>query len=338
MGMPEISGSQANKYATHNEALRYVDGNIHTVAQSRTVFSAPASTVALPGGMWVVPASSLTAGTPWSTHESDVAHFYASTWYFYTPFDGMKFRVLDEGTTGLDYVYISGTGWTKDFLSQGFLVSDIFTAPGQLFYSNATALATTLGPGTAGQTLMTDGSAIFWSVASGAGNVIGPTSATKYMIPVYASTNGKIITSSMWAIANSSTMESGGRFDGKNNLIASTQIQGYRETVVSVVASAGGPSVNIDLSLANVFDLYLAANASVQFVNALAGAGKATPVTMRIRQDATGGRTVSYINTMLWTYGSVIAVTASANAIDLNTYITFNSSTFMAMVAAKDIK
>lgn len=222
-GMPEITQSQSNKYVTHNEALRYIDGNMHPVAVSKSVASCPASPVN--GDVYIVP-DSITASTYWSGHEGEAAHFYSSVWNFYTPFDGMTFRVMDESAQGVNHAYTSTNGWGAEVL---------------------------------------------------------------------------------------------------------------HEAIVSVVASAGAPSVNLDLSLGNVFDLLLAANASVQFINAATGDGVATRATVRIHQDGTGSRTISYINGMEWAGSSATAPTAAASAVDINSYITFNSSTFVAKVESQNI-
>ena len=87
----------------------------------------------------------------------------------------------------------------------------------------------------------------------------------------------------------------------------------------------GGP--HLDLDTASVFEVVLTANVtSLVFANPPT-TGRAGSATLILRQDATGGRTVTWPTSILWAGGTAPLVTSAANAVDIYGFITRNGGT-----------
>ena len=102
-GMPEIAESQANKYITHNEALRRMEALSFRVL-SRTTTAEPASPA--DGDSYIIPASA--TGANWAGQDGNVGYYDGSVWHFVTAFEGLgDLWVMDEDRE-LRY---DGTDW-----------------------------------------------------------------------------------------------------------------------------------------------------------------------------------------------------------------------------------
>jgi hypothetical protein len=98
-----------------------------------------------------------------------------------------------------------------------------------------------------------------------------------------------------------------------------------RDAVTALTISAG--VVNIDCNAGDFFTLELTANVtSITFTN-LPTSGKGASLAIRVRQDATGGRTVALPASFKPTAGSDTAVQSAANAWTLITITTFDQGT-----------
>jgi hypothetical protein len=121
-----------------------------------------------------------------------------------------------------------------------------------------------------------------------------------------------------------------GALDGKpinmqGALLRGAEIIDYAETSATPVISAG--VLTLDLDTASVFEVVLTANVtSLVFANPPT-AGRAGSVTLILRQDATGGRTVAWPSSILWSGGTTPIVTPAANAVDVYGFITRNGGT-----------
>lgn len=98
-----------------------------------------------------------------------------------------------------------------------------------------------------------------------------------------------------------------------------------RSGVAALSISTG--AVVIDCSLGNYFTLVLTENVtSITFTN-LPAAGYAQSIWVRIKQDATGGRTVALPTAFKASTGSAAGVTSSANAYTLLAATTVDQGT-----------
>jgi len=108
------------------------------------------------------------------------------------------------------------------------------------------------------------------------------------------------------------------------------------DEVVDFVDSAGGIGspvtalsiasgvVNINCALGDYFTLLLTANVSSITFSNLPPSGRAKSIAIRIRQDATGGRSMALPSSLKATGGSDLAIQTAANAYTLLTMTTFD--------------
>jgi hypothetical protein len=121
-----------------------------------------------------------------------------------------------------------------------------------------------------------------------------------------------------------------GALDGKainmqGALLRGAELIDYAETSATPVISAG--VLTLDLETGSVFEVVLTANVtSLVFANPPT-VGRAGSATLILRQDATGGRTVAWPSSILWSGGTAPVVTSGANAVDLYGFITRNGGT-----------
>lgn len=116
-------------------------------------------------------------------------------------------------------------------------------------------------------------------------------------------------------------------FDG-TTLTANTltaKFKAYTEEVVTV-GTVTGSTYNIDLSLANIFDITLGNNVTFTFTNAPAS-GISRNVTVILRQDVTGNRNATFTNAK-YTDGVVPIWSTGANEIDVATFFTVDGGSF----------
>lgn len=117
-----------------------------------------------------------------------------------------------------------------------------------------------------------------------------------------------------------------GTLSSQTDLQSALDAKEPRRDALTTLAIASGV-VNVDLSLGDFFVLTLTSNVtSITFSN-LPGAGRARSIAIRIRQDATGSRTVALPSSFKATGGSLTAVQSAANAYTLLTMSTFDSGT-----------
>lgn len=106
IGITELTESQAAKYATHNQALRELEGRLVRV-KSRTTTAEPGSPAA--GDTYILPTGA--TGTNWATFTAkQLVHYYGGSWKAFTPVEGMRVWVNDEDQV----VVYNGTDWVLD--------------------------------------------------------------------------------------------------------------------------------------------------------------------------------------------------------------------------------
>lgn len=105
LGLAEIVESQSAKYATHNQALREIEGRTVRV-KSRTTTAQPGSPAA--GDTYILPTGA--TGTNWAGNDGKIAHYYGGSWKFWTPVEGVRVWVNDEDQR----VVYNGSAWVLD--------------------------------------------------------------------------------------------------------------------------------------------------------------------------------------------------------------------------------
>lgn len=85
LGLPLLTSGQAQKEATHNEALILIDALVQPVVQAVAPGAIPATPVS--GQCWIVGNG---AGGAWSGHDNAIACWTDGGWRFVTSHDGMS--------------------------------------------------------------------------------------------------------------------------------------------------------------------------------------------------------------------------------------------------------
>ena len=110
-----------------------------------------------------------------------------------------------------------------------------------------------------------------------------------------------------------------------SSTLASPKLQAYQETVTTIGTVVG--ATNINCALSNIFDITLgAASVTFTFTNPPAS-GTAQPITIILRQDATGSRLATFTNAK-YTDGSVPVLSTGSNQVDVLTFFTVNGGAF----------
>lgn len=98
---------------------------------------------------------------------------------------------------------------------------------------------------------------------------------------------------------------------------------GGREDLNTIASSAADPS--IDLADGNVVDMTLDDSPTLTFTGSAADV--ACGFTLILRQDATGGRTVTWPASVEWPGGTAPTLSSAANAVDVLTFLTVDDGT-----------
>jgi hypothetical protein len=98
------------------------------------------------------------------------------------------------------------------------------------------------------------------------------------------------------------------------------ELRDYAETSPAPGISSG--SLSLDLETGNVFEVILTENVTSLILAHAPAAGRAGSCSIILRQDATGGRTLTWPSSVKWAGGSPPAITSAADAIDVYALIT----------------
>jgi hypothetical protein len=107
--------------------------------------------------------------------------------------------------------------------------------------------------------------------------------------------------------------------------------------VANVVTASGTAQTLPEPTVASVNDVKLTGNCTFTFP-AAAAAGKAKSFTLVLRQDATGGRTVTWPAGTKWNGGVAPTITATANGRDTYAFLNVNAGSWVGYVLGQDEK
>lgn len=110
--------------------------------------------------------------------------------------------------------------------------------------------------------------------------------------------------------------------NGRINALAGIDIATYTETLVTL---SGSGTQTLNLALANEFALTLTGATTIAFSN-VPSSGRVS-IGLRLKQDATGGRTATWPGSVDWGIAGAPALSTAANAEDYVTLITDNGGT-----------
>jgi hypothetical protein len=118
-------------------------------------------------------------------------------------------------------------------------------------------------------------------------------------------------------------------------LLSGAELRDYSETSPAAAISAG--TLTLDLATGSVFEVVLIENVSSLILANPPAAGRAGAMTLILRQDATGGRTLAWPTTIKWPGGVPPALTSAAGAIDVAALVTRNGgSTWYGFPGGQD--
>jgi hypothetical protein len=110
-------------------------------------------------------------------------------------------------------------------------------------------------------------------------------------------------------------------------------LRNYCEYISANTATTG--ATTLDLSTANFFNLTLTGNVTFTFSNP--PSGKMMSFTIAAKQDATGGRTITWPASTKWPGASVPPATTTANAVDIWSVMTYDGgTTYVASLSVKN--
>lgn len=211
-------------------------------------------------------------------------------------------------TTGtLPYAQIPAnvTNTTANFTISGawsFSSNVTMNAGRHLILSSTSGISANGTLGTNGQTLYSNGTAAYWATDTAYSNAVSyadSKAATAYSNAISTITGGEVT-------------------------ITRPTLKSYREFVSNTTASTS--ALTLDLSVSNIFDVTLANNVTLTLSNP-PSAGLAYTAMLYCRQDATGGRTITWPASVKWPNSSAPTLSTGANKIDIINLFTLDGGT-----------
>lgn len=122
------------------------------------------------------------------------------------------------------------------------------------------------------------------------------------------------------------------------NVVMGNITANFKSTKDFIASSTTGGAISVDLSTSNWFKYTLSSSAVFTFINAPSG-GLAKTFSLVLIQDGTGGRTITFANTVYWSGGAIPPATTGASSKDLWTFTTYDGgSTYVGTLAVKDFR
>jgi hypothetical protein len=155
-------------------------------------------------------------------------------------------------------------------------------------------------------------------IADGAvgANQIASAAVTTLKLANGAVTHDKIADGAVGA----SKLQPGMPINMQDALLTAPELRDYAETSPAPAISAG--TLTLDLETGNVFEVILTQDVTSIILAHPPAAGRAGSCSIILRQDATGGRTLTWPSSVKWAGGSPPPITSAADAIDVYALIT----------------
>lgn len=355
--IPLVASNQAQKEVTVNTAIATIDAILNTGAIDRGLNTPPSSPA--DADLYIVGSSPTGV---WTTQANKIA-YYQTSWKFITPNEGMTLWVMDEDK---NYTY-NGTAWMAtsinglDDLSDVAITSvatnDVLQYNGTNFVNkqNLDSLSR-VGVNTASDAtnkLSVNSSAVLFNHngtdsqvkinKNAAGNTASHLFQTGFSgrsefgligddhFQVKVSNNGStwyqsyVITNNTGDIDFKKNVTISSSILCNDNLVTRPELKDYAETRTAPASASGVLTLNLENG--NVFEVTLTENVTTTNLTNPPASGKAGSFTLILKQDATGGRTITFPASVKWSNGVVPSLSTAANACDVLTFLTVNGGT-----------
>lgn len=361
LGITLIAQSQAQKEVTANQAFTTIDALMNVGAIDRGLDTPPGSP--LDGDLYIIGSSPTGA---WAGQAGNIA-YYQSGWKFITPNEGMTLWVNDEdllytfdGSAWNSSGGGGGGAGALDDLSDVAITSvanyhilqyDGTNFVNQLNIDNVSKVGINATSDSTNKLSVSSAAVLFNHNGSNSQVKVNKSSGTDTAshlfqngfsgraefgligddnFQVKVSSDGSswnqsyVITASSGDIEFKQDVTFSGIVSCADNVVSRPELKDYAETLNTNSTSGSTPS--IDLQNGNVHDVTLSANATFTFSNPPAS-GKGGSFTLILRQDGTGGRTVTWPASVDWAGGAAPTLTTAASSVDILTFMTVNGGT-----------
>ena len=123
--------------------------------------------------------------------------------------------------------------------------------------------------------------------------------------------------------------------EGAGVVAADLEFKDYAETRTTPSSSAG--TLTLDIENGNIFEVTLTENVTTLNINNPPASGKAGSFTLILKQDGTGGYTVTWPAAVKWAGGTAPTLSSGPNDIDIITFLTTDAGTaWYGMTAGLD--
>lgn len=107
----------------------------------------------------------------------------------------------------------------------------------------------------------------------------------------------------------------------------------FAKTVQTITAGTDGSTITFDLSLGNVHTVTLGGNRTLALSNGSTGQA----FVIRLLQDGTGSRTVTWFSTIKWPGGVTPTLTTTASKADMFGFITTGTNTYDGFIVGQNL-
>jgi hypothetical protein len=107
----------------------------------------------------------------------------------------------------------------------------------------------------------------------------------------------------------------------------------FQATVATLVSDSDGATITFDLSAGNIHQVTLAGNRTLALSNASTG----QVFVIRLVQDGTGTRTVTWFSTVKWANGITPTLTTTLNKTDVFSFICTGTNTYDGFIVGQNL-
>lgn len=107
----------------------------------------------------------------------------------------------------------------------------------------------------------------------------------------------------------------------------------FQATVATITSDADGATITFDLSASNIHTVTLAGNRTLALSNAATG----QVFVIRLVQDGTGSRTVTWFTTIKWVSGTAPTLSTGASKVDVFSFICTGANTYDGFIVGQNL-